>query len=361
MARAPLVPLVIPRSGLLPLLAWRAHGGTHALAMPIPPSKISNRGRWALASAGSVVAIVGIVDVSGLSPAVLASEVRRAGIWTFGVVTLGWLLVVAMQTLRWRSVLAPVARRPFGELYLLRATGQLLNAFLPVRAGDLLRIELLSRRSGVPRATLVGLEVVDQTLDKMGWLPALGVVAVLGSPPAWLLRGAPFVVVLPVAVALAVMLSRRVERPPVWLASFRQGLDAHRLSTLVLVGSFLGPLPWLTETAALDLAARSAGLRVGAVQAFAMLTALNAAYALPVPGNAGTVETAVGGSLTAMGFPADIGVAFGLVYHLGQLAPALLVGVPGLLALRAKAVEDAAPRVNGTRDPTTRPIQASDD
>ena len=299
--------------------------------------KISGRRRWALASVSSLVAVAGIVTVSGASPAVLVADVRRTGIGAFAIVAAGWLLVLAAQTLRWRSVLAPVASRSFGELYLLRVVGQLLNAFLPARAGDLLRFELLFRRSGVPRATLVGMEVVDQTLDKLGWLPALGVVATLGPPPAWMLRFAPFTLALPVVVVLAVLGLRRVERPPTWLASLRRGLDAHRASTLVLVGLFFGPLPWLIETAALGLAARSAGLHVDPIEAFAMLTALNVAYAVPVPANAGTAETALGGSLTAMGFPADVGVAFGLVYHLGQLLPALFVGIPGFFVLRTGA------------------------
>lgn len=303
------------------------------------PSPSSNRGRWALASAVSVVAVGGIVAASGASPAVLASHVRRTGIGAFAIVALGWLLVVAAQTLRWRAVLAPVARRPLGELYLLRVVGQLLNAFLPARAGDVLRVELLFRRSSVPRATLVGMEVVDQTLDKMGWLPALGIVAALGPLPGWMLRVAPFTLVLPVVLALVVVMLRRIARPPVWLASLRRGLDAHRLSTLVLVGLSWGPLPWLIETAAIGLSARSAGLHVDPIQAFVMLTALNVAYAVPVPANAGTAETALGGTLVAMGYPPDVGVAFGLVYHLGQLAPALLAGVPGFFLLRPAAPE----------------------
>jgi len=304
--------------------------------MPSSPLT-SPRRRWAFASAISVAAVAGVIAVSGASPAALAADVRQTGMGAFAVVAFGWLVLLAAQTLRWRALLAPIALRPFGEVYLLRVVGQLFNAFLPARAGDLLRFELLFRRSGVPRATLVGMEVVDQTLDKMGWLPAFAIVAALGRPPAWMLRIVPFALVLPVVVVLTVISIRRIPRPPTWLASLRRGLDAHRLSTLLFVALVLGPLPWLVETAVIGLAARSAGLHVDPIQAFAMLTALNVAYAVPVPSNAGTAETALGGTLVAMGYPADVGLAFGLVYHLGQLVPALLVGVPGFFALRSGA------------------------
>lgn len=301
--------------------------------------KLAPRARWALALVTSLVAVLGVIVISGASPAALAAAVRRVGFVPFVIVALGWLLLLLAQTLRWRAVLAPVASRRFRELYLLRVVGQLVNAFLPARAGDLLRFDLLSRRSGVPRATLVGMEVVDQSLDKIGWAITLGIVAALGAPPAWLLRGAPVVLVIPVVALASVLLVRRVARPPAWLASLRRGLEAHDRSTLVLIGLFLAPLPWLIETAVMGLAARSASLNVDAIQAFAMLTALNVAYAIPVPGNAGTVESALAGALAAMGFPVDLGLAFGLVYHLGQLSAALLVGVPGVFVLRPIAAE----------------------
>jgi uncharacterized membrane protein YbhN (UPF0104 family) len=207
--------------------------------------------------------------------------------------------------------------------------GFFFNVLLPARGGDLLRVQYLGRRTGISRAKLLGTEIVDFFSDKWGWVTAFPVICLLGSPPSWLLRAllAIGAAVVGVGALLALMGSRRWRRGPPWLANLRDGFAVNHWKRLLVVETFLAPLPWLWETFVIVVAGHALGLDLTPMQAFAALTAFNLATVVPSPGNAGSFEAGGTLALIAFGIPKETALAFIFLYHLTQIVPGFVGGV----------------------------------
>src|SRR5262249_23704849 len=132
-------------------------------------------------------------------------------IWPLAFAAAGSLILLALQALRWWMVMRPVLALSYSQAYRALAVAYLFNVLLPARAGDLLRVQYLGRRTGVSRAKLLGTELVDFCSDKWGWVAAFPVICLLGAPPpGWLFRALAFLssLVLLAGSALALMGSR---------------------------------------------------------------------------------------------------------------------------------------------------------
>src|SRR5262249_48889383 len=104
------------------------------------------------------------------------------------------LVMLALQALRWKLVLAPVVAPRYLDLLRAHAVGAMLNALLPARGGDLLRVQYVAAKTGTSRAALLGNEVVNRWVDLFGWIPSFAVMCLTSSPPAWLYRVLLFLV-----------------------------------------------------------------------------------------------------------------------------------------------------------------------
>ena len=93
--------------------------------------------------------------------------------------------VLSFQSLRWYMVMGPLLRLPYRQAWQAQTVGQMFNAILPGRVGDLLRVQYLGRRTGKSRATILGTEIVDRWLDWWGWIPCVLLVAALAQVPGW--------------------------------------------------------------------------------------------------------------------------------------------------------------------------------
>jgi uncharacterized membrane protein YbhN (UPF0104 family) len=207
--------------------------------------------------------------------------------------------------------------------------GFFFNTILPVRGGDLLRVQYLGRRTGISRAKLLGTEIVDFWSDKWGWVAAFPIVCLLGMPPSWLFGALLMIggMVVSVGAILALMASGLFRRGPLWLANLREGFAANRWERLLLVETAIAPLPWLWESFVIVVAGHALDLDLTAMQSFATLTAFNVAMAIPSPANAGAFEAGGTVALIALGVPKDLALSFIFVYHLTQLVPGFVGGI----------------------------------
>lgn len=292
---------------------------------------------FVISTVASLVVVGALLRVAA-GPAFTAA-LGRVGLVPVLVIALGWLVLLVTQTWRYRASLQIVAPRSFGELVLLRALGNALNAWLPARAGDVARIDLLSRRSGATRRAIVGAEMVDNVIDLMGWLPALLLVTLVGRPPPGLARFVPWVIAGSVLAIAFLALLQRVPRVPSFLEPVKHGLTVHGTGRVLLRALLLGPPRWIVEAVTILIAARTAGIALDASGAFAALTALSFAYIVPIPANAGTIELSLAGALTAMGVEAGAAMTFAVAYHVGQLVPMTVLGVIAVLRLRPRSEE----------------------
>ena len=286
-----------------------------------------------------LVAVVAILFHQGtLDPARFGAALHAMGVLPLLVGLGGGVGVIALQTLRWWSLTRPVATLRYRDAFATVLVGGLLNTVLPAHAGDVLRVQYLSDRTGVGRATLLGTEVLDVWADKAGWLPAFALFAAMGSPPPWMYRG--LAVMLGGAVVLLGALSivrgrmRHAGGGSGLGARFSQALTRTSWRRLAFAGLGLGALPWVWEALAIQRVAAAAGVPLAALQAFVLLSAFNLASLVPVPGNVGTFEAASGSVLMSFGVPAETAIAFSLVYHLSQLLPYVIGGGLALLVWR---------------------------
>lgn len=241
----------------------------------------------------------------------------------------GGLVLMALQALRWWTVMRPVLNLTYAQSYRALMVGFFFNVLLPARGGDLLRVQYLGKRTGISRAKLLGTEIVDFCSDKWGWVAAFPIVCLLGSPPAWLFRALMLIGGLVVAVGalLALMGSGLLRRGPHWLTNLRDGFAVNHWKRLLVVETVIAPLPWLWETFVIAVAGHALGLDLTLMQAFAALTAFNVATTVPSPGNAGSFEAGGTLALTAFGIPKETALAFIFLYHLTQVLPGFAGGV----------------------------------
>jgi len=241
----------------------------------------------------------------------------------------GGLVLMALQALRWWIVMRPLLDLSYGQAVRAMMVGFFFNVLLPARGGDLLRVQYLGRRTGLSRAKLLGTEIVDFWSDKWGWVATFPLICLLGSPPAWLFRALLVIggAVVGLGALLALMGSGLWRGGPPWLGNLRDGFAVNRWKRLLLVETFIAPLPWLWETFVIVVAGHALGLQLTPMQAFAALTAFNVATAVPAPGNAGSFEAGGTLALIAFGIPKETALAFIFLYHMTQVVPGFVGGV----------------------------------
>jgi len=300
------------------------------------------------AAAGLGVAALAIVYLR-ISRAGFLDELRAAHPGPLLYAVASGFVLLGLQSLRWWTVMRPVLPGlRYGHAYRAMLVGFFFNVLLPMRGGDLLRVQYLGRRTGVSRAKLLGTEVVDFFSDKWGWVASFPAVCLLGillpphqGPPVWLFRalGGFALLVVGVGALLALMGSRwwRFDaagraRGPAWLTNLRDGFAAARWQRLLLVETVLAPLPWLWETLTIVIASRALDLGLTPMQAFAALTAWNFGTAIPSPGNAGSFEATGTLALGVAGVAPAKALAFVFLYHLSQVVPGMIAAAALLVA-----------------------------
>lgn len=305
-------------------------------------------GSWFKAAVGlcaGIALLAALVLLLGISRRSVLETLGRATLGPLAFAAAGSLVLLGFQSLRWWIVVRPLLPMPYALSYRAMALGFLFNVLVPLRAGDWLRVEYVSRRTSAPRGKLLGTALVDYWIDKLGWVAAFPLICAFGRPQMWLLRALLAVAGLALGIALAVgWLLRSMPRAETasgwkrWLNDLRDGLGMHRWTNLLLAALFVAPLPWLWETLLISVASRAVGLSLTAAESFAVLSAFNLATVIPSPGNAGSLES--GGTLALLQFQVhqSTALAFMLLYHLTQVVPSVAAGAWVLISERRTLV-----------------------
>src|SRR5205807_390789 len=72
---------------------------------------------------------------------------------------------IALQGLRWASLIRAVRRIPRFTAVAAMYVGQAASAFLPMRAGEAVRMALLARATGIGRSTSLGTVALDHSVN----------------------------------------------------------------------------------------------------------------------------------------------------------------------------------------------------
>jgi uncharacterized membrane protein YbhN (UPF0104 family) len=229
---------------------------------------------------------------------------------------------------------------------------------VPARGGELARAEWLGRRTGLPRATILGSILLDHIVNATGLFTAVLLLPFLLRLPGWLHSGIQLALVFfAVAVALVAALRPRAGMPSLnatglpggrvtaavtgFLARARLGLTALGDRRALARSYAASLLSWSLELLVVGCALQAFDIRVPAGASLLVLVAVNVAMAVPFapPANLGTVEIGAILALAEYGVPKEQALAFGLVYHLLQIIP---IGIGGL-ALTSRSLLNPAP------------------
>jgi glycosyltransferase 2 family protein len=272
----------------------------------------------------------------------------------------GWILVAvglyaaatAARAERWRRILGDSeVRVSRAEAYSLTTVGYMGNNVLPARAGEVLRVVLLSRDTGDSKRKVAGTIVAERLLDAVV-LALVFVVVVYGVLTSSalpterpLLVGGAGVALLLVAAAAAYLVRRHpvLVRVRDFLRPVAQAPRALlRPEGLRLLG--VTALIWALEAAVYLACGHAVGLGLSAMESLYLVALTNFFAALPAaPGSIGTFDAAVVFGMNAIGAGA-MAVSYMLLLRLVLYGPITLVGLVVLLTRYGGWSRVAGPR-----------------
>ena len=298
----------------------------------------------------ALVIFVWRVDIGAVFAQLRSVDLRWSlvalAVFTASKVVHGW---------RWWAFLGrdEVPVRPLVGIFLM---SNMANSLLPLRAGDLLRVEVPNHRWGVPRSTLASsVFVVESVLDLFAFAVLLTVALLLADLPpmmrplvslvglsAVLLFGAMVVLsrarqtLLPwVRRALSPLPEAIESRITATIPPFIDGMASLRTNRQALRVVVVSLVAWLIEVAVYWLMAQAFGLRLDLYQALVLMIAANLIVSLPLtPWSVGPYELAVTEALVALGANRVEAGAFAIGSHLMLQAWILVTGIAAMFALR---------------------------
>lgn len=266
-----------------------------------------------------------------------------------------------LRSLRWRILLNAGENLPVGAVFCATMAGYLGNAFLPARAGELVRTLVVSGRSSLTKTYVLTTALSERLMDVIA-LVLWASIILLGvrSKPAWMGGiartmavaaglGAIAIAVLPHAGGLCGNLIRRLPLPPALRGRLLHLADQVLLGMRAFhqVGRFLGFVAltiviWICDTCGTMVAAHALGLTMSFSMAMLLMTGLGLGSALPsTPGYVGIYQFVAVTVLVPLGIPKSAALAFILMMQAYGYVVLLLLGLPCLNILRSHA---AAPK-----------------
>jgi uncharacterized membrane protein YbhN (UPF0104 family) len=335
-------------------------------AEPSPPVETARRTPWVIRAAGlGVLAITGGWAMHDVAWPVLVDIVGRANPLWIALACAVYLSAVFAMAGRWRAVLRPLAPLVSQtEAFQGMVVGFATSIVVPARGGELARAEWLGRRTGLPRATILGSILLDHIVAATGLFTTVAFLPLVLDFPAWLNSGIALALgVFATAVGLVFFVRPRPGRPALggtsvpqgkvvaavggFLARARLGLTAvsDRRALARSYGAAL--VAWLLEILVVYCALRAFDIQVPLGVSALVLVGVNVAMVVPFapPANFGTVEVGATLALLEYGVSKEHALAFALVYHLLQVLP---IGVGGLV-LASRTLLQPVPVPQGTR------------
>ena len=298
----------------------------------------------------------------------------------------GWALAgMAMFTIskgihayRWRVLLGR-SDVPLGPLVSIFMVSNLVNALVPLRAGDLVRIELPSRLLKLPRAALASnVLFVESLFDGLAFLVLVAVAGFVLDEGVRELPGLTiFVTFVALASVVLVLLARwelpadpsrsRLlfvvpdagrERAAILLEQLQEGMASLREIRYTIVALLISVAAWVAEVGVYWMMGKALGIDLGLGEAIVLMIAANIVVSLPItPWDIGPFEVAVTEAFVLLGGARVDGSSFAVAVHLLLLAWITVTGVIAMFTLNLRPREVLDPRLR-QRDRSDGPDEA---
>jgi hypothetical protein len=269
-----------------------------------------------------------------------------------------------LRTLRWRILLNAEERLPVGAVFCATMAGYLGNAFLPARAGELVRTMVVSGRSSLSKTYVLTTALSERLMDVIALVLWASLILLGVHPkPGWMAGiartmaimaalGAVAIAVLPHTGGLCRNLAGRLPLPHALRGRLLHLTDQVLLGMRAFhhVGRFLGFATltvaiWVSDAASLMVAGHALGLVLSFAMAMLLLTGLGLGSALPsTPGYVGIYQFVAVTVLVPLGIAKAPALAYILLVQASGYVVTLLLGLPCLYILRSKGgAADPAP------------------
>jgi uncharacterized protein (TIRG00374 family) len=262
-----------------------------------------------------------------------------------------------LRSLRWRILLNAEAKLPVGEVFCATMAGYMGNAFLPARAGELVRTLVVSGRSSLTKTYVLTTALSERLMDVIALVLWASLILLGVHPkPEWMTRvartmaiaagaGAVTIALLPHTGEFCQNLLHRLPLPH----GLRDRLIA--LAEQVLLGMrafhhtgrFLGfaaftIVIWLSDAGGTIVTARALGIDMSFSVAMLLLTGLGLGSALPsTPGYVGIYQFVAVTVLGPLGIAKAPALAFILTLQACGYVTTLVLGLSALSALRSRS------------------------
>lgn len=285
------------------------------------------------------------------------AETRRANPAQLALAVLVTLLTYLLRAWRWQSLLAPIGPTRFSTAFRTTVIGFAASAFLPARAGEVIRPYLLARKEGLkPTATFATI-ILERLLDLAAVMVLFGVFVltvpdgvVSGGPEKFAhvkfwgsVAAAAGLVGLGLLFALAghperlgraagrieAVLPARAARVVAQLVeSFAEGLAVMRQPARLVAALALSFPLWLSIAAGIWLTSQAFHITFPYTGSFLVMTLLIVGVAVPTPGAIGGFHAAYQiGVETFFAAPPDRAVGAAIVLHAISFLPVTILGV----------------------------------
>jgi uncharacterized protein (TIRG00374 family) len=279
---------------------------------------------------------------------VWAGLVAAQPVWV-GLALLSVLVNTAAKVARWRGLLPGPQRPGIGPLVRSLLIGQMANALLPARLGDVLRAHLLGTEQGNGTALVLGTIAAEKALDVLSLLICAGLTIVWIPLPTWLY--VPLLVLAGIGFALFCLALAWPERTIVawmerwavakswklgaWLAvklrALLAGLASVRQPRRAIEASSWSIVVWVSATATNYLLLLAYGLHLSVGIALLLLVALTIGIVPPSsPAKLGVFHSIIVFTLAALGVERTSGLVYAVALHLLVYVPQI---VPGAILL----------------------------
>jgi uncharacterized protein (TIRG00374 family) len=260
-----------------------------------------------------------------------------------------------VHSYRWRVFLWRRRDLPVSQLFGIFLMHNLVNALVPLRAGDVLRVQVASQRFGIPRAELTAtVFVVETLLDGVVFVALVFVGLFFLDLPFF---SKPLFATLATLVTLgflaALALSRMdvgrdysAVRPVRWLPQparrsvgeliprFLEGMESLRRPRLALEAVGISFAAWLVEVVVYWFLGHAFDLGLSFSDYVLVMIGANVVVSLPLtPWDIGPYEVAVAEVLALLGVDRDVAGSYAVGSHLLLLVWISLTGIAAMWAL----------------------------
>jgi uncharacterized protein (TIRG00374 family) len=277
----------------------------------------------------------------------IAASIRNADYRYFFLLPEVLLANFILRTLRWRLIIPSSRKISFGSVFMAQMIGYLSNNIMPARAGEVVKLYLISHRERLSKSVVLATMVVEKVADLLITVALLALVLIVMPAPAWV-RKAGMVVGL-IAFALSVALfafhiagpkySQAIQRLLFFIPAkllgrivqlgrdFNYGISNFRDASRGIIFTLYSALIWGTELLIVILVAKAFSLNLDVISVLFVFLAIAVGTMVPSsPGYLGTFEYFGLSALTIIGITGPSAAGFVVTLHAVSFLGTSLVG-----------------------------------